>query len=1254
MVYLIYQGQISSQLGSVEILRWNVKYDEKHLDLSPTIITNFSSGYGIFKFNSGIYRYIYELPAYIHSTYLVGFKIEIITYNNIPMNCGIQFQINNTYYGSIYRNASGIQTHRIKVLSSSSQSSIYYQSMLYILIAYFDIPKYSFLFSAIGNYTDDTAGWGMHSLKISSGYCPINCKLCEVSFKCKTCSNGYYLSRNGICLSSCSSPDQKLVGQYCQNYDEETPYSQYLIREYENTDFDPNQYAQYTLISQNGTNFLKGSDIYFSYLLGRRVFGGPFVWAQAKFQRIHNMISPHHSLTIIFYIVYGSQFPSDGQFIYTIENNITVSRSITNNSKSNSDGTKQDAVLERILHNTDSLSITWECYGPNNEPIKGFCGFHTYYIIVHNCQPYCLVCSNETTCTSWNSTYDSNINKFSQAECLTNQYYHKESVRCLDCPQSCLTCTSQIDCQTCKSTYILTKLGCTCMMNQYEESGQCFDCSIECNQCLSYTYCIECLNSNYRELLNGQCNCIDGYYPIVQKATCQLCHQFCKTCIGPTSADCLTCNDISNIEKVGSTCQCQAGTFYQDENKACSNCHLSCQTCFRISTDGCLTCDPILNRILKGLQCVCAPGYYELNNICINCPDAEDSTLSQCYKLCNNNQLIWHKITCNFCDNGFQLVSGECQPICGDLQIKGDEQCEDNNTILNDLCYNCQFQCPAHCLTCDSSTTLPCPDVCGDGIVTGFEECEDGNTIQYDGCYNCKYQCQPQCTKCIKKQCFECATPGWFIDPTVDPWQCKERCGDMLVVGNEQCDDGNLTDTYGCKNCKYFCRIGCSSCDYTNNLCLSCEFEGFTPQKYYCRNICGDGLIVNDPYGFYFEQCDDGNTIKYDGCDSDCRFQCQLSSICTSCIDNRCQECAVGYQLSDAKICIAICGDLIKVVNEQCESGFILPYQGCQNCIAKCQSSCVDCYNSGLGCKSCKTNYKKINNLCYPICGDQIITPDEECDDGNLTFGDGCHQCLFSCPISCSICLKGVCYDCKEGYYTLGKGCIVCQSGFENIDNTCYPICGDKIIVAEEWCDDGNLIYEDGCYQCSFTCSETTCTNCRKGLCLSCPENHFLYQNQCFQLAENIHFKQITNFEVTDLRITQNFIANSYYTSRINMKIHEFMQYEYNQIRQYLEIMDQSFSYISIDIVFQCSENKQVISQFISSNYPKGNENLEQIYQYQCHNEVDHTITFSFRLSKIVVRDEILLIKISGDDVKLSSLSEKSPQRILQITIVDF
>lgn len=93
--------------------------------------------------------------------------------------------------------------------------------------------------------------------------------------------------------------------------------------------------------------------------------------------------------------------------------------------------------------------------------------------------------------------------------------------------------------------------------------------------------------------------------------------------------------------------------------------------------------------------------------------------------------------------------------------------------------------------------------MCGNGIVEGTEECDDGNEISGDACTN-------HCT--------------------------IARCGDGVVrTGVEQCDDGNLADT----DC---CRTDCTSPPPT----------------------CGNGCLEPG------ESCDDGNTVGGDNCPANC------------------------------------------------------------------------------------------------------------------------------------------------------------------------------------------------------------------------------------------------------------------------------------------------------------------------------------------------------------------------------------------------
>src|SRR4051812_32052904 len=71
-----------------------------------------------------------------------------------------------------------------------------------------------------------------------------------------------------------------------------------------------------------------------------------------------------------------------------------------------------------------------------------------------------------------------------------------------------------------------------------------------------------------------------------------------------------------------------------------------------------------------------------------------------------------------------------------------------------------------------TQSSTPTMDVCGDGVVRGAEQCDDGNTAAGDGC---DASCQPEA--------------GWTCDHS--PSTCAPTCGDGKVIGGEACDDGN-------------------------------------------------------------------------------------------------------------------------------------------------------------------------------------------------------------------------------------------------------------------------------------------------------------------------------------------------------------------------------------------------------------------------------------------------------------------------------
>jgi len=76
---------------------------------------------------------------------------------------------------------------------------------------------------------------------------------------------------------------------------------------------------------------------------------------------------------------------------------------------------------------------------------------------------------------------------------------------------------------------------------------------------------------------------------------------------------------------------------------------------------------------------------------------------------------------------------------------------------------------------------------CGDGFRTYPEECDDGNQISGDGCSK----------KCKVELGYKCIG-GSYYNSQLDVCSVYTSCGDAVVAGSEECDDGNFIDGDGC------------------------------------------------------------------------------------------------------------------------------------------------------------------------------------------------------------------------------------------------------------------------------------------------------------------------------------------------------------------------------------------------------------------------------------------------------------------------
>jgi cysteine-rich repeat protein len=105
----------------------------------------------------------------------------------------------------------------------------------------------------------------------------------------------------------------------------------------------------------------------------------------------------------------------------------------------------------------------------------------------------------------------------------------------------------------------------------------------------------------------------------------------------------------------------------------------------------------------------------------------------------------------------------------------------------------------------------------------------------------------------------------------------------------------------------------------------------------------------------------------------------------------------------------------------------------------------------------------------YRDCGNGRLDPGEACDDGNRRSGDGCDdKCsLEGCFVCRSDCIgprKRGCgnhmiesgEECDDGNTIAGDGCNQ-YCGIES------PTCGNGVLEPREQCDDGNRVNGDGC-----------------------------------------------------------------------------------------------------------------------------------------------------------------------------------------------
>ena len=320
-------------------------------------------------------------------------------------------------------------------------------------------------------------------------------------------------------------------------------------------------------------------------------------------------------------------------------------------------------------------------------------------------------------------------------------------------------------------------------------------------------------------------------------------------------------------------------------------------------------------------------------------------------------------------------------------------------------------------------------------------------------------------------------------------------CGDGTVNIDEECDDGNTAVNDGCSaTCQFEPQCGNGLLDVGEECDDNNAFDTDDCTNACTNARCGDGIVQEGVEG-----CDDGNAVNSDTCTNACTpARCGDGIVQDGvevCDDGDGADVANGdFVAPNAPFHLAVviakstlgkhvtmemmwtqtpvriscqnarCGDGIVGPNEQCDDGNDVDTDACTNACrpARCGDSIV---GPNEQCDDGNdVNTDACTDACQNArCGDGIVGPNESCDDGDVEDGDGCSA---MCAIE---------EFCGDGIVNNGEEC----DDENDVDtdactNACRNArCGDGIVGPDEACDDGNRDNGDAC--------TNTCTNARCG-----------------------------------------------------------------------------------------------------------------------------------------------------------------------------
>jgi cysteine-rich repeat protein len=491
--------------------------------------------------------------------------------------------------------------------------------------------------------------------------------------------------------------------------------------------------------------------------------------------------------------------------------------------------------------------------------------------------------------------------------------------------------------------------------------------------------------------------------------------------------------------------------------------------------------------------------------------------------------------------------SASCKfEVCGNGVIDGDthpgEQCDDGSGNTDSPCVTPAYaNPPATCSTCTTSCTVRvvegpyCGDHicqtalgetitscagdcagCGNGVIDTGEECDSGPNNTDTPCATPAYHNPPlTCSTCSTSCTINTVIGPYCGDGTCNngetftscPADCI-GCGNGLIEGTEQCDNGPMNTDTPCATPNYHNPpLTCSTCTTScttdtvvgpfcgDGTCANGETKNSCPAD--CVG-CGNGKIEGT------EQCDNGAantnipcaTPPYSnppGACSTCSTSCVLNTVVGPyCGDGACNN---GETRTTCPADCTGCGNGIIETGEQCDDGaantntpcatpsYHNPPHICSTCTTSCMVNTVIGPYCGNG--TCDTGETAAGCPADCAgCGNGTLESGEQCDNGGANTNTPCATPGYhNPPNTCSTCTTSCTINTVVGPFC-GDG--TCGSG--ETKTTCPTDCtgcGNGLIETGEQCDDGAANTNTPCATPAYNNPPATCSTCTKSCTLN-------------------------------------------------------------------------------------------------------------------------------------------------------------------------